>query len=183
MVDINFANLPPQEGFKIDVSKLGGYSLHPEDEEYELAGDEPEFDIVTRPFGSNEFHVAYIEGEPGSAIPWHTHTPIMYQTYMPLQGRVEVSYKDHDGETHSIEAGPDEIVYLPAGAHNKIKAVGDKRVKMYVIERETLITRIEHLVGESEGIYDPVKDPEYGLEIDSLRGHVLEQDEDAIEPY
>lgn len=182
-MDINFTNLPPQEGFKIDVSKLGGYDLHPEDEEYEMKGDEPFFDITTRPFGSNEFHVAYIEGEPGAAIPWHTHTPIMYQTYMPLQGRIEISYKDNDGEVHSVEAGPDEIVYLPAGAHNKIKAIGDERVRMYVIERETLITRVEHLVGDAKGLYDPKNDPEYGLELDTLRGNVLEVDDDAVERY
>lgn len=183
MVDINFTNLPPQEGFKIDVAKLGGYDLHPEGEEYEHDDDEPRFDIVTRPFGSNEFHIAYIEGEPGATIPWHTHTPIMYQTYMPLQGQVEVSYKDHDGEVRSTVAGPKEVVYLPPGAHNKIKAVGDERLNMYVIERETLITRVEHLVGDAAGLYDPKNDPEYGLEIDTLRGHVYEVEEDAVERY
>jgi len=183
MVDINFANLPPQQGFKIDVRELEGYSLHPEDEEYEHAGDEPPFDVSTRPFAANDFHVAYAEGDPGCVIPWHTHTPIMYQTYMPLQGRIEVAYKDNEGETHSVEAGPQEIVYLPAGAHNRVEAVGDERVKLYVVERETLIPRVEQLVGDAEGIYDPKTDPEFGLQIDSLRGNVIDADEDAVTEY
>lgn len=183
MTEINFGNLPPQEGFTIDVRALDGYDLHPEGETYEHAGEEPPFDVVTRPLGTNEFHLAYIEGDPGDAIPWHTHTPIMHQAYIPLEGRIEVSYRDNDGEVHSVEAEPDEIVYLPAGAHNKIKAVGEGRVRMLVVERETLIPRVEQLVGESEGLYDPQEDPEYGLEIDTLRGRVLQREEGAVEPF
>lgn len=183
MVEINYQNLPPQEGFKIDVGQLGGYDLHPEGEEYEHDDDEPRFEVTTRPFASNDYHIAYLEGDPGATIPWHTHTPIMYQTYIPLQGRVEVSYRDNDGEVHTTEAEPDEIVYLPAGAHNRVRAVGDERVRVYVIERETLIPRVEHLVGDAAGLYDPKNDPEHGLEIDSLRGNVLEVDDAAVERY
>lgn len=180
MVDINFENLPPQQGFKIDVRKLGGYTLVDEATETE---EEPMMDLVTRPLGTNDFHVAYIEGEPGQALAWHTHTPIMHQAYLPLAGRVEVSYRDHDGEAHSVEAGPNEIIYLPAGAHNKVKVVGEERLRLYVIERETLIPRVEQLVGDSDGLYDPKEDPEYGLEIDTLRGRVLQRDEEAAQPY
>ena len=181
---INFKNLPPQEGFKIDYRKLGGYDLHPDGVEgYDLSGDEPMMDIATRPLGTNEFHISYTDGEPGAAIPWHTHTPNMHQTYIPLEGEVRVNYKDNDGEVCSTEAEPGEMVYLPAGAHNKIEVIGDTRLRMLVVERETLITRVEHLVGEAKGLYDPKNDPEYGLEIDSLRGEVIQQDDEAVEPY
>lgn len=185
MVDINFQNLPPQEGFVIDTEKLGSYSLHPEDAgEYEHMEDGmPVISKSGRAFGSNDMHISWIEGNPGEGIPWHTHTPIMYQLYIPFQGRVAVNYKDNDGETHRTETDPGEIVYLPPGAHNKIELIGDEYVNLMVIEYETLITRVEHLVGDSEGLYDPKEDPYYALELDTLRGNVLEMDEDCVERY
>lgn len=184
MVEINFKNLPHQEGFKVDLSKIGSYDLHPDEDDYELKdAGEPVISKSGRAFGSNDMHVSWIEGEPGEAIPWHTHTPIMYQLYVPFQGRVAVNYKDNDGEPHRTEAGPEELVYLPPGAHNKIELIGDEDVKLMVIEYETLITRVEHLVGDSKGIYDPKEDPYYALELDTLRGRVLELDEHCVTRY
>lgn len=182
---INFANLPPQQGYKIDYRKLQSYDLHPDGvESYDLGEGQPMMDVLSRPLGTNDFHISYIEGEPGSAIPWHTHTPIMQQAYIPIAGRVRVSYKDNDGEVHSTEAEQGEMAYLPAGAHNKIEAVGEERLEMLVVERETLVGRVEQLLEDgSEGVYDPQEDPTYGLEIDSLRGEALHVDEASTEPY
>lgn len=181
---IDFGNLPPQQGFLIDYKNLQSYDLHPDGvENYALSEGEPMFDVLSRPLGTNDFHISYIEGDPGQAIPWHTHTPIMQQAYVPLTGRVEVSYVDNDGETHSTEAGPGEMAYLPAGAHNKIKAIGDERLEMLVVERETLIGRVEQLLDDAEGVYDPKNDPSYGLEIDSLRGDPIQIDDESVTPY
>lgn len=184
MVAINYQNLPPQKGYKIDVRELEAFTVHPEDGRDPDEPKPPKF--LSRAFGSNEFHITYIEAEPGEMLPWHTHTPIMQQIYMPLKGRVRISYKDNDGEEHHVEGGPYELIYLPPGAHNQIEAVGDEDLHMQVIERETLITRVEHLIDDDTGVddvYDPKEDPKYGLEIDTLRGRVLEIQDQAVEPY
>lgn len=183
MVDINYQNLPPQEGYKIDVRKLEGFTVHPGNPPDE-GPTPPRF--LGRAFGSNDFHITYIEMEPGEMLPWHTHTPIMQQIYMPLKGRVKVSYVDNDGDEHDVEGGPYELIYLPPGAHNQIECVGDEDLHMQVVERETLITRVEHLINDNtdaDDVYDPKNDPKYGLEIDTLRGRVLEMQEGAVESY
>jgi len=183
MVDINYQNLPPQEGFKVDVREMDAFSPHPESEEDESEEGPNPPSYLGRAFGSNEFHITYIEMEPDELLPWHTHTPIQHQIYMPLEGTVRVKYVDNDGEEHSVDAEPFQLVYLPAGAHNQIENAGDDTLKLQVIERETLIPRVEHIVGESEDLYDPKNDPKYALEIDTLRGEVLQRQEQATERY
>jgi len=116
-LDLAFENFPPEEGYKIDFKRLKGNHHKKADE---LRDEwEPEFDVVARAFGGNELDIAYIEGDQGQAINWHTHVPSVYQVYIPLAGWAEISYVDNEGETHTTEAGADELVYLPPGAHNR----------------------------------------------------------------
>lgn len=177
-LDVNYQNLPKQQGYVIDISKLDfeSYDLHPDQ------------DIKTpnavRAFGSNDFHIGWNRDcEPGTIIPWHAHTPSQYQVGIVLKGKIKWSYKDNDGEEHSVVFGEDEIAYLPAGAVNQVEVVGDEPADFLFIEKETGVPRLEHLVGESDSAYDPWEDPVWGLWLDNYRGEVWEIDEDAVKEF
>jgi mannose-6-phosphate isomerase-like protein (cupin superfamily) len=186
MTDINLSNLPPQEGFTVELPKLAGFRAHPDEDEVETdEGSLPQPSLMSRAFGSNDFHITYLEMEPGEGLPWHTHAPIMYQVYVILQGTFQVQFKDNDGEIHTSRTSADEekLVYLPPGAHNRIESVGDEPLRMLSIKKETMLPRVEQLLEDDGGAYDPWSDPKYGLEIDTLRGRVLQKQDGAVEEY
>ncbi|MDZ7701505.1 MAG: hypothetical protein U5J98_05250 [Halobacteriales archaeon] len=120
-----------------------------------------------------------MESEPGGVIDWHTHTPHMYQIDMPIEGRVEISYEDEEGEIHTVEAGPEELVYLPPGAKNKVKAVGEERLRLYVIYRQIVVPQVEQMVG----LADQHSRTNPGLEIDTIRGIVHKVQDGAVDPF
>lgn len=177
-LDINYGNLPKQQGYIVDIEKLDfdAYKLHPDE-------DFPSPRAV-RVFGGNDFHIGWNrECEPGTIIPWHIHSPSQYQVAIVLKGRIKWSYKDNEGEEHSVEFGADELAYLPPGAHNQVEVVGDEPADFIFIEKETGVPRLEHLVGDSESTYDPWNDPVWGLWLDTYRGKVWDIDENAVREY
>lgn len=176
--NIDHENLPVQEGYKIDVEKIRGnhHKLSPE--------DGSKMKIARRIFVGNDYSVGYIEGEPGQSYEWHTHVPKDYQIYMPLEGEVEIFYTDNDGEVHSTTAGPMEAVFLPPGAQNRLKVAGDETLKMYCVMTAVNVARVGQLLSEfSDQLYDPHNDPDFALEIDTLRGDVESLDEDVVSEY
>ena len=172
----------PQQNFRSTIRRSRVTTSPDGVEADDFSEGQPMFDVLSRPLGTNDFPSSDIEGDPGQAIPWHTHTPITQQASIPTNGRVRVGYTDTDEETHSTEAGPGEMASLPAGAHTKIEAIGEDRLEMLVVERETLIGRVEQLLEDSEGGYDPKDDPASSPGIDSLRGEVIRRDADAVGP-
>jgi len=181
MVEINFENFLPQEGYKIDVRDVEGIDLYSEMADPESLGEEgessPEF--TAHLFRSNDFNISYMEGEPGSILDWHTHPPEEYQINFTVAGRIEVSYRTGDGEVHTVEAGPEELVYLPPGAQNKIKVVGDEPARVYVVYRQIVVQQVEQMVGDA----DQHTETNPALEIDTLRGIVHAIQDGAVEEY
>lgn len=177
----DFTSFLPQEGFVIDAREVEGIDLYEDMENPDEVGgaDERPPDHASHLFRSNDFNVSYLEAEPGGVLDWHTHTPHMYQINMPVQGRVEISYEDEDGESHTAEAGPEELVYLPPGAKNKVKAVGDERLRLYVIYRQIVVPQVEQMVG----LADQHSRTHPGLEIDTIRGIVHQIQDGPVEPF
>ncbi|PSP91172.1 hypothetical protein BRC87_04085 [Halobacteriales archaeon QS_4_66_20] len=177
----DFTEFLPQDGFKIRVDDVEGIDLYEDAEDADDIGDEDESppDFTAHLFRSNDFNVSYMESESGGVLNWHTHTPHMYQINMPVQGRVEISYEDEEGEIHTTEAGPEEMIYLPPGAHNKVKAVGDETLKLYVIYRQVVVPQVQEMVGAADqhGRVNP------GLEVDTIRGIVHERQHDAVDAF
>jgi quercetin dioxygenase-like cupin family protein len=183
-MDIDIPDLDaflPQEGYKLTVEDVDGIDLYRDiDDPSELGGDDEQPpDFTAHLFRSNDFNISYMESEPGGTLDWHTHTPHMYQINMPVEGRVEITYEDEEGETHSIEAGPEELIYLPPGAKNKVTAIGDETLRLYVVYRQIVIPQIEEMVGVAD--QHPETNP--GLEIDTLRGIVHDIQDDAVTEF
>jgi mannose-6-phosphate isomerase-like protein (cupin superfamily) len=175
MVQVDYENLPKQVGYRIDLEKTRG-------NHHKAVGEEPEFDITQRVFGSNEFDIAYIEGPPGRGFAWHNHAPTLYQVYIPMSGEVEILFKGNDGKTKEMTANKGQMLYLPPGARNKVRAVGEEPLELLVVGRELKITRVDQVIDESsDEVYNPHDDPEYLLNLDPLRGTVVDMDERAVE--
>lgn len=177
----DFTSFLPQEGFVIDAREVEGVDLYEDmdaDDEFGESDERPP-DFTSHVFRSNDFNLSYMESEPGGVIDWHTHTPHMYQINMPIEGRVEISYEDEEGEIHTVEAGPEELVYLPPGARNKVKAVGQERLRLYVIYRQIVVPQVEQMVG----LADQHSRTNPGLEIDTIRGIVHKVQDGAVDPF
>jgi uncharacterized RmlC-like cupin family protein len=98
---------------------------------------------------------------------------------VPVTGQVEIYYKDENNKIHTTEAGPGEMIYLPPGAHNKVKAVGEDTLRLYVIYRQIIFPQVEQMVGQS----DQHSETNLGLEIDTLRGIILKNQDQAVDPF
>lgn len=177
----NFADFLPQEGFVVRARDVDGVDLYEDVEDADAVGEAGERppDFTSHVFRSNDFNVSYMESEPGGVLDWHTHTPHMYQINMPVAGRVEISYEDEEGIVHTVEAGPEELVYLPPGAKNKVKAVGEDRLRLYVVYRQIVVPQVEQMVGEA----DQHSRTNPGLEVDTIRGIVHSIQDDAVDPF
>jgi len=176
----DFTPFLPQVGYKMPVEDVEGVDLYEDMGDPDHVGEEGEHppDFTAHLFRSNDFNISYMESEPGGVLDWHTHTPHMYQINMPVTGRVEISYEDEDGEIHTTEAGPEEMVYLPPGSKNKVKAVGEETLRLYVVYRQIVVPQVEEMVG----LADQHARTNPGLEIDTLRGIVHER-QDAAEEF
>ena len=173
MVEINFANLPPQQGYTVDLDAVRGYDVGT------AASDAPP-EVNAFPFSSNDLRIRYREREPGSVIDWHTHDPNVYQVYVPLEGEMKLKYRDNDGDEHATTVGPGELAYLPPGAHNRLEWNGDDRARMLSVEPTSTVSRIERVADPTE---PGPGDRPYTLDLDTLRGDVESLDEDAVTPY
>jgi len=177
----DFEPFLPQEAYKIRAREVDGIDLYEDAEDVDDVGeaDESPPDFTSHVFRSNDFNISYMESEPGGTIDWHTHTPHMYQLNVPIAGRVEISYEDEDGEIRTVEAGPEEMVYLPPGAKNKVTAIGEEQLRLYVVYRQIVVPQIEEMVG----IADQHARTNPGLEIDTLRGIVHSIQDHAVDEF
>lgn len=180
MFEPNYENLPAPMGFSIDVKKLDLFSEDPDDD-----GDGP---VLGYAFRSDSMDVVYGEMPPGTKLPWHTHEPHTSQLYWVLEGELKTNYKDNDGERHSVTASADDeqLVYLPAGAHNQLENVGDEELRFLSFKDMggTVRGRLDHYVGDTDKHYDPKEDVTTpGVDILPRRGKVLEMDKEATEEW
>jgi quercetin dioxygenase-like cupin family protein len=129
---------------------------------------------------TNDVQITYTTGEPGDEISWHSHMPELYQVLITTKGKCRWYYKDNDGETQHIDAGPGEVIYLPGGAENRVEVIGDEPHAHYGVLKRVRVPRVEHLVGDTgEAVYDH-RDPPVGLSYDNIRDEVVKQDSDAV---
>lgn len=183
MVAVNYQNLPAPLGFSIDLEALDLWDYWPESADRD--GPSPRLNLA---FTTPTVDVWLVEMPPDTALPWHTHEPHTSQVYWLLQGRIRTNYRDNDGERHSYEADAEdeELVYLPAGAHNQIESVGEDPLRFLAVKEGggTINGRLEHLFDDPSKHYDPDSDPlSPGLDIVPTRGHVFDSQDDALEEY
>lgn len=171
-VEKNYWALPKQRPFKISAERSPLVAEAGEEE------DAPPMEIHSTVL-TNDLITTWTTGEPGATIPWHSHSPEMYQILFNISGRCVWHYKDNDGEVQSVEGGPGEIVYLPAGAENKVEVVGDEHHLHIGVLKRPRVPRLEHLVGDTAGIYDPREFPA-ALVYDDMNDEVVRMDEDAV---
>lgn len=182
--EIKHEHLGLLRGFKIDLDKLAGSHHEDKYEDDSQRPDEPIPQVQTYAFQANEFDLGYVEANPGETIAWHNHAPNLYQLYIPLQGRVRMSYLNSEGEERVGEAEPGELLYLPPGATNRVEAIGDETLKILAVERGVGVKRVDQILEEyADDEYDPFTDPDTALSIDTLRGEVRELNEEAVSEY
>lgn len=183
MPDINYQNLPAPMGFAINVDELDVWDYASDPENPDDSG--PRFNFA---FSTPTLDVVLVELPPDTTMPWHTHEPHTAQVYWLMQGQVRANYKDNDGEVHSYEADAEDeqLIYLPAGAHNQIESIGDETLRLLSFKEGggEINGRLEHLFGDPADHYDPDDNAlSPGLDIVPTRGHVFDKQDDAVEEY
>lgn len=162
----NYGVLPQQRPLKVSLDES------PVLDEAADTGDD-EIPMEIRPtILTNDVITTWTQGEPGAVVPWHSHSPEMYQVLVNIEGRCVWEYKDNSGEVQSIEGGPGEIIYLPAGAENRVQVVGDEKHTHIGILKRPRVPRIEHLIGDTAGLYDPTEFPA-ALVMDDMNDRVV----------
>jgi quercetin dioxygenase-like cupin family protein len=162
----NYGLLPQQRPLKVSLDESPVL-----DEAADTAEDEIPMEI--RPtILTNDVITTWTQGEPGAIVPWHSHSPEMYQVLVNIEGRCVWEYKDNNGEVQSIEGGPGEIIYLPAGAENRVQVVGDEKHTHIGILKRPRVPRIEHLIGDTAGLYDPTEFPA-ALVMDDMNDRIV----------
>jgi quercetin dioxygenase-like cupin family protein len=164
--DKNYAVLPQQQPLKINIEDSPLLAEAADVDEDEVAMD------IRPTILTNDIITTWTEGDPGAVIPWHSHSPEMYQVLVNIKGRCRWEYRDNDGEVQSVEGGPGDVIYLPAGAENRVEVVGDERHIHIGILKRPRVPRIEHLTGELGGLYDPTEFPA-ALVIDDMNDRVV----------
>jgi mannose-6-phosphate isomerase-like protein (cupin superfamily) len=181
-MEVNFENLPKQEGFAIDIQELELWDYVPNSKEFE--GPIP---VLNYAFRSDSLDVIYMEIPPGGVLPWHTHEAHTAQLYWMIEGVLKTNYKDNEGKIHSklMRAQDKELIYLPAGAHNQLENPSDNISKAFSFKEGggAIIGRIEHIVGNKQNHYDPKSLPSPGLDILPRKGVVLDSQQTCIEDW
>lgn len=175
VVEKNHQVLPTQKAYKVDAKQSPQIA---EAVKYEKDDDSPEMDIRGTVL-TNDVITTWSEGEPGATIPWHSHSPEMYQVLVNFKGRCKWYYKDNDNQQRSIEGGPGDIIYLPAGAENKVEVVGDEHHVHVGMLKRPRVHRLEHLLGETDGLYDPREFPA-AFVFDDMNDRVVRKKESAV---
>lgn len=174
-VEKNYWALPEQRAFAVDTSKS------PVVAEASEAGQDGDGDPMTirSTVLTNDAITTWTSGGPGATIPWHSHSPEMYQILVNVEGRCVWHYKDNEGNERSIEGGPGDVIYLPCGAENKVEVVGDEHHSHVGFLKRPRVPRIEHLYGETDDLYDHREFPA-ALVYDDMNDSVVRMDEDAV---
>lgn len=166
-----YDELPTQIPYVIDPTAGPHY------DDLDERGDAFDDWAVTR---TDDLSVAWSRADPGAFVDWHSHGPDYYQIHVIISGRIRWHYKDNDGEEQYVEAGPREVVYLPAGSENRIEVVGDEELEKIVVSPRLHMTRMEYFL--KDGGYR--RQSEYGedaaLVFDSSNDRVVSMTEDAI---
>ncbi|QLD86144.1 hypothetical protein HWV23_10550 [Natronomonas halophila] len=162
----NYGVLPQQQPHKISVDESPVLA-----EAASVGEDEMPMEIRSTVL-TNDVITTWTEGDPGAVVPWHSHSPEMYQILVNLEGRCVWEYRDNNGEVQSIEGGPGEIIYLPAGAENRVEVVGDEHHTHIGILKRPRVPRIEHLIGDTDELYDPTEFPA-ALVMDDMNDRVV----------
>jgi len=174
-VEKNHQVLPTQKAYKIDARKSPRIA---EAVKYEKDDDAPEMNIRSTVL-TNDVITTWTEGDPGATIPWHSHSPEMYEILVNIEGRCRWYYKDNDGEERSIEGGPGDVIYLPAGAENRAEVVGDEDHLHIGFLKRPRVHRLGHLFGGADQLYDPQEFPA-AFVFDDMNDRVVRRDEEAV---
>jgi len=174
MVQIDYSVLPKQKAYRIDVNEAPII-----DESGDMDEGDEGAAAIRSPILTNDNIITWTTGNPGDVIPWHTHSPEMYQILINIEGRCVWHYKDNEGNEQSIEGGPGDIIYLPAGAENKVEVVGDEPHTHIGVLRRPRVPRIEQLIGDAEGVYDHREFPA-AFVYDDMNDKVVHMDENAV---
>lgn len=174
VIEKNYGVLPEQQPFKVRVEDS------PLIAEAASVGDDETAMEIRSTILTNDIITTWTEGDPGAIIPWHSHSPEMYQILVNIEGRCVWEYRDNDGEVQSIEGGPGELIYLPAGAENRVEVVGDDRHMHLGILKRPRVPRIEHLIGDTSHLYDPKEFPA-ALVIDDMNDRVVRRNDQSEE--
>lgn len=169
----NYAALPKQRPIKVNAFEA------PEVGEAGALEEGMSAQTIRSTILTNDAIVTWTDGDPGDVIPWHSHSPEMYQVLVNIEGRCRWDYKDNSGNVKSVEGGPGEVIYLPAGAENRVEVIGDEHHTHLGFLKRPRVPRIEHLIGETEGLYDHKKFPA-GLVYDDMNDRIVRKDDSAI---
>ncbi len=174
MVEIDHSALPEQKAYRVSVDKAPVI-----DESGDMDDEDVGAQVIRAPILTNDNIITWTTGSPGDVIPWHNHSPEMYQILINTEGRCVWHYKDNDGNKQSIEGGPGDIIYLPAGAENKVEVVGDEPHTHIGVLHRPRVPRVEQLVGQTEGVYDHREFPA-AFVYDDMNDRVVRMDSDAV---
>jgi quercetin dioxygenase-like cupin family protein len=173
-VDKNYSMLPTQQAYKIDIDNSPVIAEAGDVNEEEVTPMEIRSTILT-----NDCITTWTQGEPNDVIPWHSHSPEMYQVLVNIDGRCRWHYKGNDGQEKSIVGGPGDIIYLPAGAENKVEVVGDEPHTHIGFLKRPRVPRVEHLYGDTEDLYDPREFPA-AFVYDDMNDQVVRKKDKAV---
>jgi quercetin dioxygenase-like cupin family protein len=174
MVEIDYSALPKQKAYRINVNEAPTI-----DESGDMDEEDEGAATIRTPILTNDNIITWTTGQPGDVIPWHTHSPEMYQILINTEGRCVWHYKDNDGNTQSVKGAPGDLIYLPAGAENKVEVVGDGPHTHIGVLRRPRVPRIEQLVGQTDGVYDHREFPA-AFVYDDMNDRVVRMDENAV---
>lgn len=171
---INRDVLPDQKIYKIDGNRMS------KNKEMDI-GVQARWPVIT----NNLIHT-YSYGEPGDVYDWHTHMPDVWQVWCTIQGEWRWTYRDSNGDEHSVEAGPGDWLVCPGGLENKIDIIGDEPHLHTGVIHKPPVLRHEHLLGTQENYHDPRNIGPAGifeqcaLEYDEARDIVRVHDDNAV---
>lgn len=164
---VDLEALPAQKAHKVSISESPPV----------LESDVENSQHPRMPIRTNDVWISWTRGDPGDIIEWHTHVPDMYQILIVLEGECRWHYLNNDGEEQTITAEADEVVYLPAGATNKVEVIGEEHHTHMAVSPVSTFNRVEHQLGGAPYTMDEFN---VGLWFDSIRDEIVEADEDAL---
>ena len=97
---------------------------------------------VRAPIPPDDFHVAFIEAEPGNGSHLHTHTTV--EVFIPLSGSWALPYASTaDGELSEIVLERWDVCSIPPGIWRGFRNAGSEKAELMVIVGGTDAGRLE----------------------------------------